>query len=608
MTRKRIKLLYIDDQPDFWTEFFEEEFNPLNCEIVQIDNDPKTIENIENDIIIIEDFDIVLCNIYGKKCGGIGIIYAENTIKEIRKKNKDIPIFVITSDGLGSSGEGMNTVNTLLTEFGVKSCGIRNGTSGTSMIKLCDKMKVCISNLQSADWVRWEWKNEEGNCIIQDGIIRDILNGKSDFLPSSTFNEKHRNFLCSLASATEDWRIDSAIQIWKTIWLEDNYLPFFPLFIQLAEAEFRAQFYDAYRDHVTHTIWVYLLGLYMYNQCSSIRDAIDVNFDFEDFLISWKVAALFHDIGYIFDVGVDNENDLFNSQLNSLNEIVKYPLYNLLSSRGVDFTKSDEDEIQKVFNQYSPPNITCLDQLEVCPLPGDTNKIFSCIENIIVPTDLGNISQDEPISSYSQFSKNNNYNGRGRSRNHGIISAQILLYQYHRLQYCISTLNKTHLPKSPSRNAQTYLKKIIDGSIRTNYDKIIHQAAAAIALHDIQIDWDPKLHDISKKDPYNLSFSDFHIDLQKNPLAFLLVLADTLQCWDRNQRKYLSEKMNFTLTNTDIHLQINKNIIEWSVKYNKSLKKQIIIPTDEIDNLSKKISINGKSDLSSIIKEAPFNN
>src|SRR5207249_4597812 len=79
-----------------------------------------------------------------------------------------------------------------------------------------------------------------------------------------------------------------------------------------------------YRDHLNHEVLLFLLGAYIYFNCTRFRELIDEeiakSYDRYDipfredalsgeFLFRWKLISTFHDIGYLFEVDAVKDTD-----------------------------------------------------------------------------------------------------------------------------------------------------------------------------------------------------------------------------------------------------------------------------------------------------------
>lgn len=56
-------------------------------------------------------------------------------------------------------------------------------------------------------------------------------------------------------------------------------------------------FHYKYRDHFEHMLKVLLLGLFLYEESDELRNAFS-SMPPEDFVLTWALTALFHDMGY----------------------------------------------------------------------------------------------------------------------------------------------------------------------------------------------------------------------------------------------------------------------------------------------------------------------
>ena len=64
---------------------------------------------------------------------------------------------------------------------------------------------------------------------------------------------------------------------------------------------------NKHRDHYSHSVYVFAIGLALYENNKNIRDSFldfykTMNFDKNDFVRIWGMTALFHDIGYPFQL------------------------------------------------------------------------------------------------------------------------------------------------------------------------------------------------------------------------------------------------------------------------------------------------------------------
>jgi hypothetical protein len=69
-------------------------------------------------------------------------------------------------------------------------------------------------------------------------------------------------------------RISDVIAIIETLRKATRIARWIPWYPHLPEHEYRNQFYSAYRDHTSHTLQVYLLGLYLFETVGPLREPL----------------------------------------------------------------------------------------------------------------------------------------------------------------------------------------------------------------------------------------------------------------------------------------------------------------------------------------------
>jgi len=423
-----------------------------------------------------------------------------------------------------------------------------------------------------------------------------------DSLPDPGFSELHRDQICRLAGSLEDRRIHSAVELWEQLWIQEPGLPYLPLIKKLATQEFSGEMYSEYRDHVAHSMWVYLLGLYLYKQNRPIREAIQGKFSETEFLCAWKITALFHDIGYTCEREIDQEEEFLQPLLRALQAFTDFPLRGYLKARRVELSEKDETDLAQMSGRFRPKMLD-LDSIEFMPSPGPKEKLLDRIEDLAIPTHLAQEGQETPLHDYYRLGQTVKPKTRERFRDHGILSALILLHQFYVLDLCLQKLQGLSLPRSIGRNTRTELQKIISGPVTQSCAEMVRQAAAAMALHNVNVEiWDIEK---TKQYLYHLSLQDYRIMLEESPLAFLLALADVLQCWDRPKRRYVDQPEGLSVRSQDVHIACEGDMILWSVKPDSTAGRQLVSPAQEILAMSKYTAYRGEKDLSPLIREKP---
>ena len=321
----------------------------------------------------------------------------------------------------------------------------------------------------------------------------------------------------------------------------------------LMEMEERGTFYKDYRDHVIHTVYVFLLGYYIYKTNSTIYCEINKRIDYiekeyikesgkassikesdkcdykkieDDFLYMWSLITIYHDYGYVFE-HVDDERkiEFFNNLID-----VDYSCNNKSYFK---LTKDfDKDAVIKYLTNLN--------------IQGSTVNGFELIKGISETTNLSNQGCNG-LENYFNFCFDKGINGR-EYLDHGIISSLLFM----------KLSNIVFLERNKSKD-DVY---IWDESIQITYFKYVAQA---IAVHNIYVN--EANQDTYKIYHLNLGDKDdknniYKISVEKEPFAYLLALCDGLQEWDRKKSVCLNDKSNAEqneLTSRQVKVEVESN-------------------------------------------------
>lgn len=251
----------------------------------------------------------------------------------------------------------------------------------------------------------------------------------------------------------------------------------------LASIEFGVQHFDEYlRDHVSHPVYVYLLGLTLMVKVPLFRK-IDA--------LTWKLAALLHDVGY--------PPQLF---LTSAKQYVDKATQ----------TGDKRDTLcqnKYLFSLVGPQKLVFHDR--------DT---FSAINGKLLSWNI----RLNLLKAHRNFL-------RIGEINHGILSSLIVT----------KVIDNLYYEKNHDRSETELDRYNVDwgwGCFKTQ----ILDAVAAISIHDI----------LGKYQRARLSANE-------QGVAYLLVLCDTIQQWDRpqQQRVIRPEDVEITLTEHSIHCRLS---------------------------------------------------
>ena len=280
------------------------------------------------------------------------------------------------------------------------------------------------------------------------------------------------------------------------------------------------------RDHFIHSVNVFLLGLAIYSQNKHYRDAfriyvtsspyekyymIDGEFSHEEFLYRWGIASLFHDIGYPVEIIGKQLNKFINDSVKSISSIYG-------ADTAIDF---------KDFNEFNTI-------VKIEPDFADNYTKFypkSKFLNLFKPTDImaQKIATDFSKVDVNQVAKHLDLfvktMGDSGFIDHGFFSSILVLNSY---GYLIQKYAKNH---------DFFFYPIVD-------------SATAILLHNYY-------RNVLQKNPFNLKA----LHPRKSPLAFLLILCDELQEWNRQpfgvKDKKRSHVNELGLTIDDVRLDVD---------------------------------------------------
>ncbi|MBR0081137.1 MAG: hypothetical protein IJP98_00200 [Clostridia bacterium] len=280
--------------------------------------------------------------------------------------------------------------------------------------------------------------------------------------------------------------------------------------------ETAATLIDKQRDHFVHSVNVFLTGLSIYTRIPGYRNAfekaipeapyrIGYQTPHEEFFFRWGVASLFHDVGYPVEI--------VGHQINRFIRMV---------------TDADGDEVrvraQIRYENFSELNHIC----EVVPKRSFTKSFYDAYEScsyvdLLTPNDLLahrihmtlGTDLEETKAAINRFVDDMAKSG---FIDHGYYSAMIILKWY---GYAIQT--------SGDRPERFYWP-VVD-------------SATAILLHN----W---YRNALQRPPFSLGA----MRPDANPIAYLLILCDELQEWNREARGIITK--TFTLADT-VHLALD---------------------------------------------------
>jgi hypothetical protein len=312
------------------------------------------------------------------------------------------------------------------------------------------------------------------------------------------------------ASRSDIERIQKAELLSERILSLTDFADMIPLRSEVATLEIKRMIaYKKQTDHTAHTLYLYLLGVWIYDNIPEIRTALDESINSSKntklFLFQWTFASLLHDVGYLFydfDSGVNAGSWKMFDEMFSIEYLIRH---------ADELTDIGKSELKQAWNNF----ITTFDLKE----HASTQKSLELIETMdhipwladLLPehqTGLEAMELGEVIGpGLHQFSYDMAARGYDGTPivDHGIASGLMLL-KYTSIWYWLSKHSETHFPQLYTELNETfhYYPYI--------FNKHVLPACKAVAYHNLP----------------NVTYS-----LEQDPLLYLAVLCDELQIWDR---------------------------------------------------------------------------
>ncbi len=326
--------------------------------------------------------------------------------------------------------------------------------------------------------------------------------------------------------------------------------------VVLQREVYRKISYPKQRDHSAHTVNNWLVGWLMFEKVplltSKISQAIakrgiDTRYpEYEIFGDLWMNASLLHDVGYAFEGAI--ELSAFEENLDyidfALGQLTEYFQYRFWIENGVERTHhvdalrnwagvqaprfNDRASLLSValalrsLGDLSPLQDALTTQLKASAslppqLAGDGFALWETYFSEYSPSFVNSIKRVEKVfHKYLQ----EGLTGAGiRVLDHGVCGGLMLL-QYSTFFYRVATALKSREQIAKAGGDVALKEAYSQFFTNLNYDpeywwKVVVWSTCATALHNIV-----------QQEPVQLSIDD-------DPLTFLGVLVDSIQCWDR---------------------------------------------------------------------------
>jgi len=442
--------------------------------------------------------------------------------------------------------------------------------------------------------------------------------------PSEPEREEIRKELRRFLSATlTETRSKSSRALIRALWKTDGFLNFIPLIEHLSDLEQDRAFYKYYRDHLNHEVLLFLLGVYIYDNCAAFRTPVDeeicriydekkIRFDKADlegeFLFRWKLISTFHDVGYLFEVDpvkdkstrtFRTKNQLLKKSFRVVDEFRKNFLFDYFAQYvtplvrigvSVEETESDREQtVRKLTEEIGellvPYKGTIKNKESLFKLStpeGPFRNSFNLISQYVkldypgerLVEDYFKLCDTTPVT---RIESGKEVVKREPFLDHGVMSALVLLkaadIQRHYLwELTQRDFSGTLLYEYPQLR-EALEKPVTKASLTAKQFFIrFSHVAGAIALHNIS----PQLYtreqcakfDAERGTAMEKAFYQpigererYIIGLDENPLSYLTALADTLQDWDRHSFRRLAfdQESGDPLSTSDVIIDCDEN-------------------------------------------------
>jgi hypothetical protein len=294
----------------------------------------------------------------------------------------------------------------------------------------------------------------------------------------------------------------------------------------------------------------------------------------EEAISAWIITSLTHDWGYIFEWGDISNANHANESISVLKSFEENPIPHFFHSVGASLLKP---QMTKIVNNARPQVVSLESYSSIFECDGFSD-CFKQIECIAFSSGLGEV--EAPLTSYFNFKKSISEDGRHVFIDHGIACAHILIWLALRNNYW-----KNLLIDSLRNHSSDDLSECVPHS--EYLLKLIIKCSSAIALHNIHVG-DIETQNKAYSD-YKLTLNRFKIRLESNPLAFLLILSDTLQEWDRPSfmpdadKDFQAQDIHILSYNNSIHLCFPGDVLACLGTGNSRFEKMIVTLNKLVD-------------------------
>jgi hypothetical protein len=308
-------------------------------------------------------------------------------------------------------------------------------------------------------------------------------------------------------------RIQMAEKLTEEILNLTDFSDIIPLRAEVATLELkRLIHYQRQTDHTAHTVYLFLLGIWIYDNIPQLSDLINKEISSKKpikmFIFRWTFASLLHDVGYLFYNYTIGENktswdkfgDMFNKDF--IMKHVGKPLDRTMSDLETLYNEFSESYVVPSYSEQSSA-LELIDKLDDIPwIDYLLEETQPGLKILSLPED-----KHERLILFTQNVATNGYvEGKVNPEVDHAVASGLMLLKYTSVWYWIYKKAMKHYPNLYAELTKSY------NYPEDVFRKHVIPACRAVAYHNIK---------------------GMKFNYEKHPLLYLEVLCDELQMWDR---------------------------------------------------------------------------
>lgn len=361
-----------------------------------------------------------------------------------------------------------------------------------------------------------------------------------------------------------------------------------------------------HRDHYAHSVYVFAIGLALYNASQRVRNAycgfyglaLNSHAAAHHFLRYWGFAALFHDMGYPFELAYEQIKSYFTPEGHDLKgaELDKIPFI---------LYRNAERYMAEVFE---PIREKLCKKEQLARFSGMT----SVSPILLLADNLAERLRD----TYGKNPAYLDYLEQRTLKDPKTVDSFEVYRDY--IQELIRT--KPDCPEKHKHHidhayfsVMALLRNLGELCHKTDLNPCYTDALTAILLHNslfqheiMQVSFDHKVSDTVKNAAAKMEKHPKPFRLEYHPLAYLLMLCDELQCWNRRSYGQSSRKQYHPC---DCRLKLGQQLITATYVFDKAYEKDasgtyLKMPKQDgeksefVEDLEKIVALGGSKSLS----------